>query len=167
MLNQITGLCKLGSPLRMFELRQENIPVAFRNPMGAEGTNWTQDLMKSPSSSCCSSSQEVGGTSAPLLQREQLPKGKVTFYPVVISTPSGQTSPESSRSDYEGTLLSHPTEGIAALPGRTEVPNIWKPVGAPAQLNIWSANGRSHRGLFSPPLTPPPRWGRAGKGMEG
>lgn len=72
--NQIISLCKLGSLLRVFELGQVYIPVAFRNPMGAQGAYWPQDLIKSPSSSSRASSQEVGGTSAPVLQREQLPK---------------------------------------------------------------------------------------------
>lgn len=94
-------LYKLESLSRISELGEEYIPVVFRIPMRAGGVIWTQSLMKPPSFSSCSSSQEVRRTPAPFFfyRGHDLPI-EVSFYQLVFKIPSGQISIGSSRSDY-------------------------------------------------------------------
>lgn len=92
-------LCKLGSLLRISELGEEYIFVAFRNPMGAGRSKMDSESDKGSIFLLLFQFPGSGMDACPNFRGYNFTT-EVSFYQLVFKTPSGQISLGSSRSDY-------------------------------------------------------------------
>lgn len=92
-------LCKLGLLLRISELEEESIFVAFRNPMGAGRSKMDSESDKGSIFLLLFQFPRSGMEACPNFRGYNFAT-EMSFYQLVFKTPLGQISLGSSRSDY-------------------------------------------------------------------